>query len=126
MEDERVYHAGSGCQAASLPLTPRHLHDLKKACSVEGKKTGGFASQETAPLSHSAGMEALSRLKGGRVIQLVLVHHGENVGWEADEVPCRSFSDFLPPTWTCAFQRIPLSSIPLSPCIHGFPVHHLA
>ena len=77
-EHERVYHAASRCQAASLPLTPRRLHDLKKACSVEGKKTGSFASQARAPLRRSVGMEALSRFKGGRVIGLVLVHHGEN------------------------------------------------
>ncbi len=77
-EHEKVYHAASRCQAASLPLTPRRLHDLEQACSVEGKKTGGFASQERAPLRHSVGMEALSRLKGGRVIQLVRLQHGEN------------------------------------------------
>ena len=77
-EHEKVYHAASRCQAASLPLTARRLHDLKKACSVEGKKTGGFASPDTAPLRDAAGMEALSRLKGGRVIGLMLVQHGEN------------------------------------------------
>jgi hypothetical protein len=70
-------------------------------------------------------MEALSRLKSGRVIWLVLVQHGENVGWEADEVPYRSFFDFLPPNWTCAFQRIQLSSIAASPSIRGFCVHGL-
>jgi len=77
-EHERVYHAASRCQAASLPLTPRRLHDLKKACSLEGKKTGGFASQARVPLRHTASMEALSRLKCCRVIRLVRVHHGEN------------------------------------------------
>jgi hypothetical protein len=45
-EHEQVYHAASCCQAASLPLTARRLHDLEKVCSVEGKKTGGFASQQ--------------------------------------------------------------------------------
>src|SRR5690348_15642009 len=77
-EHEAVYHAASRCQAASLPLTPRRSHGLKKACSLEGKKTGGFASHETAPLRHAAGMQALRRLKGGRVIHLVLGQHGEN------------------------------------------------
>src|SRR4249919_3357886 len=77
-EHEEVYHAASHCQAASLCLTACRLHDLKKTCSVEGKKTGGFASQGTTPLRHSASMKALSRLKGGRVIGLMLGQHGEN------------------------------------------------
>ena len=77
-EHEKVYHAASRCQAASLSLTARRLHDRKKTCSVAGKKTGGFASQATTPLRHAASMEALSRLKSGRVIQLVLGQHGEN------------------------------------------------
>jgi hypothetical protein len=77
-EHEKVYHAASRCQAASLPLTARRLHDLKQACSVDGKKTGGLASQATAPLRDATGMETLSRLKSGRVIQLVLGQHGEN------------------------------------------------
>jgi hypothetical protein len=38
-------------------------------------------------------------------------------------VPCRPFFDFLPPNWTCAFQRIQLSSIAFSPGIRGFYVH---
>ncbi len=45
-EHEGVYHAASRCQAASLPETSRRLHDLKKACSVEGKKPGAFASPQ--------------------------------------------------------------------------------
>src|SRR6266702_5932641 len=77
-EHEKVYHAASRCQAASLTLTSRRLHDLEQACSVEGQKTGGFASKETAAVGHSAAMEALSCLKGGRVIQLVPGEHGEN------------------------------------------------
>ncbi len=125
-EHEEVYHATSRRQAASLPLTARRLHDLKNACSVEGKKREVFASpQAPTSLSQTAAMPMLSGLKGGRVIRLVRGEHGENVGWEADEVPWRSFSDFLPPNWTCAFQRIQLSSIAVSPCIHGFHVHQL-
>jgi hypothetical protein len=77
-EHEGVYHAASRCQDASLSLTPSRLNDLKHACSVEGKKTGGCASQAAELLSHSASMDALSRLKGSRVIRLVLVQHGEN------------------------------------------------
>src|SRR5947209_18228469 len=77
-EHEQVYHAASRCQAASLSLTARRLHDRKKTCSVAGKKTGGFASQATTPLRHAASMDALSRLKTGRVIQLVLGQPGEN------------------------------------------------
>ena len=38
-EHRAVYHAASWCQAASLPLTPRRLHDQPKACSMQGKKT---------------------------------------------------------------------------------------
>src|SRR6266487_2531358 len=77
-EHEEVYHAASRCQGKRSGLTARRLHDLKKTCSVEGKKTGGFASQGTTPLSHSASMKVLSRHKGGRVIGLMLVQHSEN------------------------------------------------
>src|SRR5713226_8363246 len=77
-EHEGVYHAATRCQAASLSLTSGRLHGQKQACSVEGKKTGGFASQAPVLLSDSAGMKVLSRLKGGRVIGFVLVHHSEN------------------------------------------------
>ena len=88
-EHEAVYHATSRCQAASLSLTPRRLHSQKKACSVEGKKTGGFASQERTPLSRFAGMESLCLLKGNRSIGLVGLEHGEqnacpNVGEGSD------------------------------------------
>jgi hypothetical protein len=38
-EHERVYHAVSQRQVASLRLTLCHLHDLKKACSGEGQRT---------------------------------------------------------------------------------------
>lgn len=44
---EEVYHAASGCQAASLPLTARRLHGEKRACQIERPKTGcRFASWE--------------------------------------------------------------------------------
>ncbi len=49
-----------------------------KACSLEGKKTGGFASQGPVLLSDVTSMKALSGLKGGRVIRLVRLQHGEN------------------------------------------------
>ncbi len=70
-EHEEVYHAASWCQAASLSLTPRRLHDGKRACSVKGKKRGGFASQAPASLSRSWGMRALSSQESGRLIALV-------------------------------------------------------
>src|SRR5258708_36210754 len=126
-----VYHAAHGCDAASLSLTAARLRGLKWACSVESQKNAGVLAlverdqHELGPLSHSACMLLLCLLKGGRLIALVMQPHGKDVGWEADEVPCRSFSDFLPPNWTCAFQRIQLSSIAVSPCIHGFHVHQL-
>src|SRR5260370_5763498 len=63
--------------------------------------------------------------KGRRLIAGLVHPHAVDVGWEADEVPCRSFSDFLPPNWTCAFQRIQLSSIAALPSIRGFCVHQL-
>ncbi len=78
-EHEEVYHATSRRQAASLPLTARRLHDLKNACSVEGKKREVFASpQAPTSLSQTAAMPMLSGLKGGRVIRLVRGEHGEN------------------------------------------------
>ena len=36
IEHAEVYHAASRCQAASLSLTARRLHDQKIACSIEG------------------------------------------------------------------------------------------
>jgi hypothetical protein len=72
-EHEAVYHAAFRCQAASLPLTPHRLHDGKKACSVQGKKRGGFASQAVVALSCSWGMGQLSCLEGGCIIALVLL-----------------------------------------------------
>src|SRR5215469_9612248 len=77
-EHEAVYHAESRCQGASLPLTPRRLHGLKKACSPEGKNTGGFASQRKALLSRFGNMQAPGRLKSRRSIGFVELEHGEN------------------------------------------------
>src|SRR5437868_10082461 len=77
-EHEEVYHAASRCQAASLPLTPRRLHGLKKACSIEGKKTGGFASQRKVLLSRFGRMPMSGLLKGRAIIGLMGVEHGEN------------------------------------------------
>src|SRR2546427_1226271 len=62
-EHEQVYHAAVRCQAASLSLTARRLHGLKNACSVEGKKTGGFASQRKMLLSRSGRMQMSGLLK---------------------------------------------------------------
>lgn len=51
------------------------LHDRKKVCSVEGKKTGGFAPQRLAFLRGSWSMGVLSGLEGCAVIAFVLVPH---------------------------------------------------
>src|SRR5712692_2860998 len=77
-EHEKVYHAASGCQAASLSLTPRRLHGQKNACSVEGKKTGSFASPRKALLSCFGGMQMSGRLKSRRSVGLMRCEHGEN------------------------------------------------
>jgi len=77
-EHEQVYHAASRCQGKRSGLTAHRLHDLERVCSVEGQKTGGFASKGSAPLRDAAAMEGLSRLEGGCFIPLMLVHHGEN------------------------------------------------
>jgi hypothetical protein len=77
-EHEQVYHAAVRCQAASLSLTARRLHGLKKACSVEGKKTGGVASQNKGTLSGFDGVERPGRLKDGRNVGLMRTQHGED------------------------------------------------
>src|SRR5205807_7215482 len=83
---EEVYHAASRCQAASLSLTARRLHGLKKACQVEGQKTGGcFASQASLSpagltaqaLGRTFGVEPLCFFKGLGLILLLLIPHGE-------------------------------------------------
>ena len=77
-----MYHATLRCQAASLSLTSQRLHGLKKACQVEGQKTGWcFASQSNArvackPMSSSGstfGVETLCSLKRAALIALFLV-----------------------------------------------------
>lgn len=88
-EHEQVYHAASCCQAASLSLTARRLHGLKKACSGEGKNTGRFASQRQALLRHFAGMHMSGRLKSRAIIGLMRGEHGEddprpNIGERTD------------------------------------------
>src|SRR5260221_2146949 len=72
-EHEAVYHAAFRCQAASLPLTPHRLHDGKKACSVQGKKRGGVASQPVGAPNCSWGMGPLSCPERGRLITLLLL-----------------------------------------------------
>ncbi len=69
-EHEEVYHAASRCQAALFSLTSRRLHGLRMPCSVEGKKTGHFASQRKALLSRFGRMQMSGRLKGGAIIGL--------------------------------------------------------
>src|SRR5689334_15266380 len=70
-EHEVVYHAASWCQAASLSLTPRRLHGLKKVCTLEGKKTGSFASQDQVFLRCLKSVQALCCFKRLRNIGLV-------------------------------------------------------
>ena len=77
-EQKAVYHAASCCQAASLPLTPRHSHDWAKACSVQGKKTVHFASQAGMSLSCSWGMAVLRFLEDSCIIARLLVPHGKD------------------------------------------------
>ena len=74
-EHEQVYHAVARCQAASLPLTLRHLHDQKKTCSIEGKKTGGFAFQRKRLLSSPGSMVLASSFKGSPSVGLRLLPH---------------------------------------------------
>src|SRR4051794_32926198 len=79
---EEVYHATLRCQAASLFLTSQRLHGLKKACQVEGQKTGcRFASQRNTRVAwrrisrsgSTFGMETLCGLKRAALILLFLV-----------------------------------------------------
>ena len=67
-EHEQVYHAASGGLAASLSLTARRLHDVVKACSGKGKKTGRFASQQALWLRCAWGMGLLGHGKDRRII----------------------------------------------------------
>src|SRR5579875_2631449 len=75
-EHEEVYHAATWCQAASLSLTPRRLHGLKKACSVEGKNTGAFALQCQAFLCSLESVLVLSLFKDRRIVVLLGEPHG--------------------------------------------------
>src|SRR6266700_3266735 len=111
-EQEVVSHVTECC-----PDKPRNV--LAFRMSQGAVRALGMASRREPC------MTALSCRKSGWIIAGAVEPHGIDVGWEADEVPCRSFSDFLPPNWTCAFQRIQLSSIAVSPCIHGLHVHQL-
>src|ERR1700716_1720342 len=77
-EHEKVYHAASRGLAASLSLTARRLHGQKNACSVEGKKTGRFASQRKALLSRLGGMQMSGRLESRRSVGRMRCEHGEN------------------------------------------------
>src|SRR5579864_4512681 len=77
-EHEEVYHAASRCKGKRSGLTARRLHGQKKPCSVEGKKTGGLASQRKALLSCMASMQISGRLKSGAIIGLLGLEHGEN------------------------------------------------
>src|SRR6266487_7127066 len=68
---EGVYHAASGCQAASLSLTASRLRGFFGACQGESKKTAGVLAQETRAqhdqrqLSSPACMLLLCLLKHG-------------------------------------------------------------
>jgi len=77
-EHEQVYHAASRCQAASLSLTARGYHGLKNACSVEGKKTGGFASQSKVLLRGLESVELLCSFKCRRNIRLARREQSED------------------------------------------------
>src|SRR5438128_1692110 len=77
-EHEQVCYAAPRGLAASLSLTACRLHGLKNACSVEGKKTGSFASQRQMLLRRLESMELLCRFKCCRHIRLVRREHGED------------------------------------------------
>src|SRR5437868_4500631 len=78
---EEVYHAAPRCQGKRSGLTAWRLHGLKKACQVEGQKTGTcFASQQyeslipvSAGLSRTRSMSTLCSFKGLRVIAPMFV-----------------------------------------------------
>jgi len=61
--------------------------------------------------------------KGGRLIAGLVHPHAVDVGWEADEVPCRSFSDFLPPNEVGHRRGTlqPFSVAPFPNCTGPFP-----
>jgi hypothetical protein len=85
---EEVYHAATRCQAASLSLTARHLHGLKRLRQMSRQTTGCcFASQEDARLAWAPnwdlgsafGMQTLCHLKGAGLITLLL-----NARWQKE------------------------------------------
>ena len=89
-EQKEVYHATHGCQAASLSLTAAHWRGLKQVGSVEGKKTGGFASQEMPCLGSAASMSLSGRRKDRGIIAGVSVPHAiENAQPDVGERPQR-------------------------------------
>src|SRR5437588_8059847 len=81
---EGVYHAASGCQAASLSLTAARLRGLKWPYRVESKKTAGFFARlelkqpDQSLLGRSACMLPLCGLKGDRLITAMMDPHGED------------------------------------------------
>jgi hypothetical protein len=81
---EGVYHAASGCQAASLPLTAARLRGLKWTYRVESKKTAGFFARlemkkpDQQLLGRWACMLLLCGLKGDRLIAAVMDPHGKD------------------------------------------------
>ena len=90
-------------------LAASGFYAQKKACQNESKKTAGVLAPETKTqhdqrrLGCSGRVLLLCLLKRRGLITGLVYPHAINVGWEADEVPCRSFSDFLPPNWTCGW-----------------------
>ena len=81
---EGVYHAASGCQAASLSLTAARLRGLKWTYRVESQKTAGFFARlemkqpDQYLLGRCACMLPLCGLKGDRLIAAVMDPHGKD------------------------------------------------
>src|ERR1700719_1770594 len=115
-EHEEVYHAAARCQAAALSLTPRRLHGQKKACSIEGQKTGSLAAQSSEPLRGFRGVKLFGRHKSGRRIGLVRGQHGEenpcpDVGQSPDG-HCMTFSFSSLALIICSGPAFLLSALP--------------
>src|SRR5215469_11414478 len=84
---KEVYHAVSGCQAATLPLTATHLRGEKKACQVESEKTAWFFAVQGSDrarllrdgkLGCVCGMQPLSLLKSSSLVESPVKPHGED------------------------------------------------
>ncbi len=96
----RLQSVGSGHEESSHILTG----GLKSVSLMKRQETSWFAcSLPVSPfwsqarcLGSSSCMQALSCFKGAALIGFALVPHRKDVGWEADEVPCQPFFDFLP------------------------------